>query len=141
SASLPRFLSPGDSISVPLTISNTTAKQGNIVAQIQVEGPLKVLDDGKQNLTVNANSEGRANFKVAAASSTGIGKVKVLVKGLGEKFEDVTEISVRPPSTLQKQSGSGSIVAGKTERISKIGRASCRERVEVREVGGFGKKG
>ena len=30
----------------------------------------------------------------------------------------MTEISVRPPSTLQKQSGSGSIVAGKTERIS-----------------------
>ena len=32
---------------------------------------------------------------------------------MGEKFADATEISVRPPSTLQKVTGSGSIAGGR----------------------------
>jgi uncharacterized protein YfaS (alpha-2-macroglobulin family) len=37
---------------------------------------------------------------------------------MGEKFVDETEISIRPPSTLQKITGSGSVVGGSTQRIN-----------------------
>jgi uncharacterized protein YfaS (alpha-2-macroglobulin family) len=37
---------------------------------------------------------------------------------LGEKFTDVTEISVRPPSTLQKSTGAGSIAGGSSQKIN-----------------------
>ncbi len=37
---------------------------------------------------------------------------------MGEKFSDVTEISVRPPSTLQKNNRSGSITGGNTQKIN-----------------------
>ena len=47
-----------------------------------------------------------------------VGKVKVTVNGLGEKFEDETEISVRPPSTLQKVTGSGSIAGGSSQKVN-----------------------
>ncbi|MEK7226949.1 MAG: alpha-2-macroglobulin family protein, partial [Bacteroidota bacterium] len=36
----------------------------------------------------------------------------------GEKFTDVTDISVRPPSTLQQTTGSGSIAGGNSQKIS-----------------------
>jgi len=55
---------------------------------------------------------------VVASSTIGIGNVKIFVNGLGEKFEDATEISVRPPSTLQKITGSGSVAAGSSQKIS-----------------------
>ncbi len=67
---------------------------------------------------MNAKSEGRANFSVVANPTIGIGNVRIAVNGMGEKFEDATEISVRPPSTLQKITGSGSIVAGSTQKIN-----------------------
>jgi uncharacterized protein YfaS (alpha-2-macroglobulin family) len=40
------------------------------------------------------------------------------VDALGEKFTDETDISVRPPSSLQKLAGSGSINGGATQAIS-----------------------
>jgi uncharacterized protein YfaS (alpha-2-macroglobulin family) len=48
---------------------------------------------------------------------TGVGKLVVTINAMGEKFTDATEISVRPPSTLQKETGSGAITGGNTQRI------------------------
>jgi len=112
STALPRFLSPGDTITVPVTLSNTTAKSADIKATLNVSGPLKVLGGNNQSITINAKSEGRAVFQVTADPTIAVGKVSVLVNGLGEKFTDETEISVRPPSTLQKVTGSGSLDGG-----------------------------
>ena len=67
---------------------------------------------------MNAKSEGRAIFKVVADPTIDVGKVTVTVNGMGEKFADATEISVRPPSTLQKVTGSGSIAGGSTQKIN-----------------------
>jgi hypothetical protein len=118
STALPRFLSPGDTVTVPVTLSNTTAKNANISAAISVEGPLKIIGGNDQSLPVNANSEGRATFRIAADPAVAIGKIKIVINGLGEKFTDETEISIRPASPLQKVSGSGSIVGGNTEKIN-----------------------
>jgi uncharacterized protein YfaS (alpha-2-macroglobulin family) len=118
STALPRFLSPGDTVVVPVTLSNTTAKTANVSAAIAVDGPLKVIGDNTQSISVNANSESRALFQLAANPEVAAGNVKVTVSGLGEKFLDETEISVRPPSTLQKITGSGSIEGGSSKKIS-----------------------
>src|ERR1043165_8160447 len=109
STALPRFLSPGDTVNVPVTISNTTANATSVSANLKVEGPMKVVGDNSLNVSLNAKSEGRAAFRVVADPNIAVGKVTVTVNGLGEKFTDITEISVRPPSTLQKVTGSGSI--------------------------------
>ena len=118
SSSLPRFMSPGDTVLVPVTISNTTGKAATGQASVQAAGPVKIVGSATQNVAINPNSEARVNFQVIADPSIGIGKVTVEVRALGEKFTDQTEISVRPPSTLQKISGSGSIVGGATQQIN-----------------------
>ncbi|HEX6846097.1 MAG TPA: MG2 domain-containing protein [Chitinophagaceae bacterium] len=118
STALPRFLSPGDTVTVPVTLSNTTAKSANISASISIEGPLKIIGINNQSIALNANSEGRAVFQVAADPSVAIGKIKIAVNGMGEKFNDETEISIRPASPLQKVSGSGSIAGGSTQKIN-----------------------
>lgn len=118
STALPRFLSPGDTVNVPVTLMNTTAKAANVTAAIAVEGPMKVLGGNNQSVSLAANSEGRATFKVVADPTINVGKVTVTVSGMGEKFTDATDISVRPPSTLQKSIGSGSITGGSTQKVS-----------------------
>ena len=118
STALPRFLSPGDTVTVPVTLSNTTSKATNVSANLKVSGPLKIIGGTAQSLSLNANSEGRAIFQVVADPAIAVGKISVAVSGLGEKFTDETEISVRPPSTLQKISGSGSIAGGSTQQLT-----------------------
>jgi len=117
STALPRFLSPGDTVTVPVTLSNTTSKATNVSADLKVSGPLKIVGGINRSLSLNANSEGHATFQVVADPAIAVGKISVVVSGLGEKFSDETEISVRPPSTLQKMSGSGSIAGGAAQQV------------------------
>jgi uncharacterized protein YfaS (alpha-2-macroglobulin family) len=118
STALPRFLSPGDTIQVPVTLSNTTDKSTSVSATLNVTGAVKVIGSNTQTVALNAKSEGKAMFSVLANPSIGIANITVTVNGLNEKFTDATEISVRPPSTLQKVTGSGSIVGGSSQKVS-----------------------
>jgi len=118
STALPRFLSPGDTVSVPVTLTNTTDKPATVSAVISVEGPMKVLGGNSQSVNLSAKSEGRASFRIVADPTINVGKVTVTVNGMGEKFAEATEIAVRPPSTLQKITGSGSITGGNMQKIN-----------------------
>jgi alpha-2-macroglobulin len=117
SAALPRFMSPGDTILVPVTITNTSAKPANASAVISATLPLKVFGQSSQNLTVPANSEARALFQFIAEPQVNISKISIRVNALGENFTDEIEMSVRPPSTLQKFSGSGSLAGGNNKTL------------------------
>ncbi len=118
STAMPRFLSPKDTITVPVTITNTTSKVTTAAAAISVSLPLQVIGATQQSVSLNANSEGVAIFQVVASPSISTGKIKIDVQAMGEKFTDETEISVRPASTLQKVSGSGSIAGNATEHVT-----------------------
>jgi alpha-2-macroglobulin len=118
STALPRFLSPGDTVTVPVTLTNTTTKAASVSAVIAVEGPMKVLGGNSQSVSLGAKAEGRTSFRIVADPAINMGKVTVTVNGMGEKFTEVTEIAVRPPSTLQKMTGSGSIAGGNSQKIN-----------------------
>lgn len=118
SSSLPRFISPGDTVLMPVTISNTTAKTATGNATLAVSGPVKVVGASSQAINIGANSEGRAAFQIIAAPTVAAAKISVNVKALGEEFKEETDIAVRPPSTLQKLSGSGSVAGGQTQSIA-----------------------
>ncbi|HEY0432644.1 MAG TPA: hypothetical protein VGC95_02155, partial [Chitinophagaceae bacterium] len=109
---------PGDTITVPVTLSNTTSHATQAEAMISVAGPLKVIGAPAQSMPLQAGSEARGTFQVVADPSLGIGKITVSVNALGEKFSDATEISIRPPSTLQKISGSGSAMGAAQSKFT-----------------------
>jgi len=117
SSALPRFLSPRDTVTVPLTISNTTSRSANATATIRTNGTVQVQGAAQQTVDIAANSEGRVAFNVVADPAIGTGKVTIDVNSMGEKFTDETEISVRPPSSLQKITGSGSIAGGTSQTL------------------------
>jgi uncharacterized protein YfaS (alpha-2-macroglobulin family) len=117
SSAVPRFLSPGDTVTMPVMITNTTSKQMSTTATLRVSGPLQVGSNNTQSLNLDAKSEGRVVFHLSAAS-TGIGKLKVAISGAGEVFSEEIEISVRPTAPLQILSGSGSVMGGTKQEIT-----------------------
>lgn len=112
STALPRFLSPKDEAVMPITLSNTTAKDANVSVSTSVSGPLSIAGSASQNVFIKANSEQRVVFRVAAQPNIGAGKVTVTARGLGETFINETDISIRPPASLQKVYASGQVAEG-----------------------------
>jgi hypothetical protein len=111
-------MSPGDTVTMPVTITNTTGGTANATARLKLTGPVRAMGEEQQTVNVGANSEGRATFQLVASPAIGVGKVSVDVAGLGEHFTDETEIGIRPSAPLQKVTGSGSVTGGSTQTVN-----------------------
>lgn len=121
SAGLPRFLSPGDELVLPVNISNTENKATTASVSVQLAGPLAAgAAPLVQNITIPAGKETRAVFAVKALTAIGVGKVTVKVNAFKETFMNQTEISVRPASPLLKTSTSG-LIAGEKQGVIDLG--------------------
>ena len=109
SPSMPRFLSPKDTLRMPVTITNTTGKATSALAKIHVGGPLKIVGEDQKQVSIEANSEQRVIFRIVAEAAMGEANVKVDVNAFNETFSDKTDITVRPVTSLIKISGSGEL--------------------------------
>jgi len=115
STSLPRFLSPGDEITMGVNLMNTSNKTATVSASVNVSGPLELLNSDNTTYTIEAGREKVIQFVIRAKNDIGKGEVKVKVNGLNEVFTDETEIAIRPAAGLQMRSREGLLQAGKTE--------------------------
>ena len=120
-SALPRFLSPGDKIQVPVTLSNTTTKATQAQVSLRLTGGLSPEGAVSQSVTLPANAEKQVVFAVNAAQSVGLGSVEVVVNALGSTFTDKTELTIRPIQSLLKKSGSGSIAGGQSANFTLAG--------------------
>lgn len=109
SPGIPRFFSPGDTLTMPVTLTNTTKENTSATASISVNGPVKLIGNSSQNISLNAGAEGRAYFKLYALPAVGNAAININVKAFNENFSDKTEITVRPSTSLLKTSGSGEL--------------------------------
>jgi uncharacterized protein YfaS (alpha-2-macroglobulin family) len=118
STALPRFLSPKDEVVMPVSLSNTTNKSAMAVISVKLEGPLGIKGTESQTVDIPANREQRVVFNIYAHPAIGIGKVTVTVKAMNESFINETELSIRPPASLQKLTGSGMAAQNATTPLS-----------------------
>ncbi|MBF9236878.1 alpha-2-macroglobulin family protein [Hymenobacter sp. BT683] len=132
STALPRFMSPGDTIDVPVTLTNTTGKKMGVSAKIKLSGPLVNAEPfipyadipGSYQpvahvVPIPPNSENRVIFRIKAAQGIGAGSVTIVATGqvLGEPqskeiFTETIELPVRPAASLEKRTGSGVLAGG-----------------------------
>jgi uncharacterized protein YfaS (alpha-2-macroglobulin family) len=117
SAAVPRFLSPKDTLLMPVTVSNTTKNNTSAIANVKTAGPLKVVGPSQQNVNLKAGSETKVEFKLIADARADAAKVTIEVNSMGQKFLDETDITVRPAASVQKISEAGAIAGGSTKRI------------------------
>ena len=117
SSGLPRFLSPNDTVIVPVILTNTTDKADTVKATICTDGPMSVVSEENIQLPIDAKAEKRLEFKILADNNIGAGQVVVSVDALDETYSNTTDISVRPPSSLHKKSDHGTINAGQVKEI------------------------
>ena len=118
SAALPRFLSPSDTVDVPVTLTNTTASAAPATAMLSVRGPLRVVGAATASTTIRPNAEAQVRFRVVAPAGVGTGRIDVQVKALGETFTDRTELPIRPAAALTSFAESGTVQGGGAHTLS-----------------------
>ena len=112
SPALPRFLSPGDVITMPVTAFNTTDKPVSLKLEIVTEGAV-IAEQQSAALDLQPNEEHFVNIKLKASEQIGKAVVKVRTRAFGEKLECVTELAVRPISPFITETVDGFVDAGK----------------------------
>ena len=121
STGVPRFLTPGDLVELPVNLSNTTANVAVVTARLSLTGPLTADSLSTRKLTLQPGREARTTFRVRAGQAIGPGAVVVTVNGMNETFTEKTEVTVRPAASLQKTTISGIVAGGKTATIRLAG--------------------
>ncbi len=112
STALPRFITPGDTLDMPIMLSNTTTSANNLSVNVNTTGPLKIV--GTKHLTTNvgANTEQQVLYRLAANMDVGESTVTVSVNNSKENFTDETHITIRPAGGYYKVSNSASVKGG-----------------------------
>ncbi|WBO84844.1 alpha-2-macroglobulin family protein [Hymenobacter yonginensis] len=131
STALPRFLSPGDTIDVPVTLTNTTgaAIKGTVIIKVNPrEEPLSVVQVGQKSFDysdsysalLQPGSEKRVVFYLCAKPKIGNAKVEIIFSTTGSKeaFTETIELPIRPASPLQKRTGAGVVAGGAAQQLN-----------------------
>lgn len=116
SSAIPRFLSPGDTLLMPVTITNTLNRESPVIVKISLTGPIILTGTNDQRVEIPAGSEKRLIWKIVAQKMIGQGSVEVRVQSNGSAYTEKTEITVRPVASLQKMNDAG-YIAGGTARV------------------------
>jgi uncharacterized protein YfaS (alpha-2-macroglobulin family) len=100
----PRFLSPGDTAFIPVTVANTTAQTFEAAVSLTAQGACKVVGASETKVNLGPNREQTVRFRVAAVD---LGEATLSAKA--NQYGDDAALTVRPAAPLSRASTSGSI--------------------------------
>ena len=137
STALPRFASPGDSLTVPVTFTNTTSKKMVIKTNLELSKLLKLAEVPIRDtlssrvvvprvftISVAPNSEGHFTFHLKVGDGIGEASLAVIAtaKSAGvaspATFSEEINLPIRPASPLEKRTGSGAVAGGSSTPLS-----------------------
>ncbi len=97
---MPRVLSPGESIQLPVTVFAMENNIRNVSVTLQSNNFFEVTDGTTQNLSFDKPGEQLAYFNVRIKNAVGIGKVKVTASAGKETAMDEVELDIRNPNPI-----------------------------------------
>jgi len=97
-ATLPRVVGPGETVDLPVDIFAMEKKVKNVTIEIQPNKFFTLEDGNKRSISFKEIGDEVVTFKLKVRSELGIGKVKIIATGAGEKAVQEIEIDVRNPN-------------------------------------------
>ncbi|MFD0863315.1 alpha-2-macroglobulin [Sungkyunkwania multivorans] len=102
-ASLPRKITPGEKVTLPVTVFAGEKKVKNVTVKVRPHPSFKVLGENSQAISFSEPDEKMAYFDLDIAEYGGIGKVIVEASGNGEKASFEVEIDVVNPNPVSTE--------------------------------------
>lgn len=99
-ASLPRKLSPGEKVTLPVTVFAMEPKVKNVNISLKLSDGISVVGEKTKTLTFARPDEQMAYFELDVSKAKGFNTVEVIASGNGEKSTYKVEIDVYNPNPI-----------------------------------------
>ncbi len=97
-ATLPRMVSPSETVSLPVTVFSMDPKVKNVTLEIKTNGLFTVEGPAVQKITFEQEGDRVVDFTLKVARSVGAGKVEVIAKSGSHRASDAIDLQVRMPN-------------------------------------------
>ena len=115
--SLPRKLSPGEKVTIPVTIFAMENKVKNVKVSIDTGQALEPLGPTSKNISFDAVGEQIVSFDFRVNPSQSFQSIKVSASGAGENATDEIEIDVENPNPVTTRSQLFTLNGNQTQSI------------------------
>jgi hypothetical protein len=102
--SIPRKLSPGEKVTIPVTVFAMEPKVKNVKVSIEAGKALEPINGTSKNIIFNTVGEQIVNFDFKVNPSASFQTIKVTASGAGERASSETEIDVENPNPITTKS-------------------------------------
>ncbi len=116
--SIPRKLSPGEKVTIPVTVFAMEKKVKNVKVSINAGKALEPIGSTSKNITFNAVGEQIVNFDFKVNPTKSFQTIKVTASGHGEQASNETEIDVENPNPITTKSTLYTIAENQSQTIS-----------------------
>lgn len=103
-ATLPRKLSPGEKVTLPVTVFAMEPKVKNVNISLKLSDGISVVGDASKNLSFSKPDEKMIYFELDVSKAKGINTVEVMASGNGEKSTYKVELDVVNPNPFTSKS-------------------------------------
>ncbi|MDA3819480.1 MAG: MG2 domain-containing protein [Candidatus Delongbacteria bacterium] len=114
---MPRVLSPGESLQLPVNVFAMEDNVKNVNVKINTNDLLIPQSASSQNITFSKPGEQTINFPLSVAKETGVAKVDIIASSASEKSTYSIEIDVRYPNPKMSKVDGISIGGNETKTI------------------------
>lgn len=98
---LPRMLSPGDEVQLPVTVFAMEDHVRDVKVSVKVKGEVQLVGESSKLVSFSKNGEKVVNFKLKVPEDRGAATVRVEATSGKESAYDETELKVRIPNPPQ----------------------------------------
>ncbi len=117
-ASLPRKLSPGEKVTLPVTVFAMEKKVKNAKVTVSVGGALKPINGTTKNLSFSEPGEQIVNFEFEVLPASEFQTIKIQASGNGETASYKVEIDVENPNPISQKSTLYTLEANASQTIN-----------------------
>ncbi|RDY59284.1 alpha-2-macroglobulin family protein [Flagellimonas nanhaiensis] len=115
--SIPRKLSPGEKVTIPVTVFAMEKKVKNVKVSIDAGNALQPVGETSKNITFNTVGEQIVNFDFQVNPTASFQTIKVTASGSGERASSETEIDVENPNPITTKSELYTVEANGSQTI------------------------
>jgi len=113
-ATLPRMVSPSETLSLPVTVFSMDPKVKSVTVEVKTNALFTVEGPATQKITFNQEGDQVVDFTLKVAKNIGAGKVEVLATSGNLKASDLIDMQVRMPNPRISRTTSDMVEPGKT---------------------------
>ncbi|MCF7567327.1 MG2 domain-containing protein [Sabulilitoribacter arenilitoris] len=116
-ATLPRKLSPGEKVTLPVTIFAMEPKVKNVSISLKLSDGISIIGQKTKTLNFAKPDEKMTYFELDVSKAKGSNTVKVIASGNGEKSSYKVELNVVNPNPITSKTIDKTIAANATENL------------------------